>query len=184
MLCLHWVPKLLSLKTIWLFWPKIRWIRNYVKVDLFQTLWLQELKQEGKQDNTESAEDLFQSLQHFYKDWDYRCLVPDSHEDPTKWQTYDMHRYRTAFSSQSLAAVDTFEHDENFNNWIDPKVLEAYAKDPIKMWKKSYGFNNVFLMRWDGVVSTVADDSLCWWRCAKLVRYCEILSYMVYDTLV
>ena len=105
--------------------------------------------------------------------------MPDSHEDPTAWQTYDMHSYRTAFNRESLAAVDTFEHDDNFNNWIDPKVLEAYVKDKNKMWKKSYGFNNVFFLRWDGKKATVGDDSLCWWRCAQLVRSIDTI---IYDT--
>ena len=42
------------------------------------------------QKNRETASDLYYSVQHIYKDWDYRCLVPYSHKDPTKWKTYDM----------------------------------------------------------------------------------------------
>ena len=98
-------------------------------------------------------------------------MVPDSHPDPTKWQTYDMHTYRTAASSQTLAEVDTFQHDDNFNNWIDPKVFETYVKDPKKSWKSSYGFEHVFFSRWDGEDEEHTDSSLCWWKCAQLVSW-------------
>ena len=53
------------------------------------------------QENKETASDLLLSEQHIYKDWDYRCLVPYSHKDPTKWKTYDMHEYRRAYNKET-----------------------------------------------------------------------------------
>ena len=63
-----------------------------------------------------------------YKQWDYRCLVPHSHKDPTKWKTYEMHDYRKASSEEELKKVDQFKYDNNFHNWEDPKVLKYFTK--------------------------------------------------------
>ena len=90
-----------------------------------------------------TASTLFYSEQHMYKEWDYRCLVPYSHKDPTKWKTYDMHDYRKAFSEETLKKVDKFKYDNNFFNWEDPKVLKYFTKSKKsikKAWKKTYGF--------------------------------------------
>ena len=38
-----------------------------------------------------TASELFFSVQHIYKDWDYRCLVSYSHKDPTKLGSVSMH---------------------------------------------------------------------------------------------
>ena len=116
------------------------------------------------------ASELFLSLQSIYEKWDYRCLVPNSHEDPTQWKTYDMHAFRAAFSKEGLDKVPTFKHDPNFNNFIDPKVLKQYVKNPRKTWKKSYGFPFTRTVYWDGKDTTTGDASSCWWQCAKLVR--------------
>ena len=116
------------------------------------------------------ASELFLSVQSIYEKWDYRCLVPHSHKDPTKWKTYDMHAFRIAFSKEALEKVQTFKHDPNFNNFIDPKVLQQYALHPKKTWKKSYGFPFTRTVYWDGKDTTTGDASSCWWHCAKLVR--------------
>ena len=108
------------------------------------------------------------SLNHIYKDWDYRCLVPDSHQNPEKWRTYDVAKYRSAFDKESFSKVETFKHDKYFNNWIDPKVLKSFTSHPSKAWKRSYGFNNVNLCKWNGTIGTTY-ASRCWWKCAYLV---------------
>ena len=115
------------------------------------------------------ASELFLSLQSIYEKWDYRCLVPRSHKDPTKWKTYDMHKYRIAHSKETLREVETFKHDPNFNNFIDPKVLKEYAMHPKRTWKTSYGFPFTKMVWWDGKDTTTGDAAKCWWRCAKLV---------------
>ena len=61
------------------------------------TLQVLELKD---QKNKETASEFLFSEQHIYKNWDYRCLVPNSHKDPTKWKTYEMHDYRRAFDKE------------------------------------------------------------------------------------
>ena len=120
------------------------------------------------------ASELFLSLQSIYEKWDYRCLVPKSHKDPTKWKTYDMHEYRTAFSKEKLSKVQTFKFDPNFNNFIDPKVLKEYAMHPKRTWKNSYGFPFTKTVWWDGNDTTTGDAAKCWWKCAKLVRNCHL----------
>ena len=95
------------------------------------------------QKNRETASDLYYSVQHIYKDWDYRCLVPYSHKDPRKWKTYEMHDYRKAFNEKQLKKVDQFKYDNNFANMVDPKVLKYYTKSTKSSKKagmKSYGY--------------------------------------------
>jgi hypothetical protein len=126
-----------------------------------------------------TASELFLSLQHIYKDWDYRCLVPDNHKDPSKWRTYDMHGYRAAYSKRTLGEVETFKHDKNFNNWIDPNVFESFTKNPAKYWKKGHGFPYVKMLRWKWVDKNPTTSSVdCWKRCAHLevslfARHCQ-----------
>ena len=120
------------------------------------------------------ASELFLSLQSIYEKWDYRCLVPKSHKDPTKWKTYDMHEYRTAFSKEKLSKVQTFKFDPNFNNFIDPKVLKEYAMYPKRTWKNSYGFPFTKSVWWDGNDTTTGNVAPCWLQCAKLVGNCRL----------
>ena len=142
-----------------------------------------ELKDQMKK---KMASELFSSLQHIYKSWDYRCLVPESHRDPEKWRTYDMHGYRTASNQEMYDKVDTFKFDNNFNNWISPKVLAKFARNPRKAWQRAYGFpyttgkknmtgekrtkNYTSGVHWNGRDINTGDASPCWWRCAKLVH--------------
>ena len=98
-----------------------------------------------------------------------RCLDPESHSDPTKWSTYNMHTYRTASSKEALAMVDRFKFDPNFNNWMDPRSLKAFADNPNKAWLDSYGFDNVKKVKWSGSDIMTADTSKCHFKCATLV---------------
>jgi hypothetical protein len=115
-----------------------------------------------------SASELFLSLQHMYKDWDYRCLVPDSHRDPAKWRTYDMHGYRVAFNKKTLDQVETFKFDKYFNNWMDPKVFKAFARKPAKYWKKGYGFPYVKTRQHSTGSIEQSSAVQCWEKCARL----------------
>ena len=95
------------------------------------------------QKNSVMAREFFFNKQKLYKDWDYRCLVPYSHKNPNKWKTYEMHDYRTAFNENKLKSVDQFKYDNNFGNWVDPKVLKYFTKSTKsskKAWMKTYGF--------------------------------------------
>ena len=123
------------------------------------------------------ASELFSSLQHIFKSWDYRCLVPYSHKDPEKWRTYDMHGYRAASNQKMLDKVDTFKFEVLFNNWINPKVLAKYAKHPRKAWKRAYGFPYTTPVNWNGTDINTADASPCWWRCAKLVNPVSLIVF-------
>ena len=68
-----------------------------------------------------------------HQSWfDNRCLVPNSHKDPTKWKNYEMHGYRKAFNKKQLNTVDQFKYDDNFFNWVDPKVLKYFYKEQKK----------------------------------------------------
>ena len=116
-----------------------------------------------------TASELFYNVQHIYKDWDYRCLVPYSHKDPTKWKTYDMHDYRKASSEVELKRVDQYKHDNNFYNWEDPKVLKYFTKNTNsvkKAWKKTYGFPYVSPITWDGKNIALQNLTKCFEKCA------------------
>ena len=109
-------------------------------------------------------------MHRMYKDWDYRCLVPYSHKDPTKWKTYDMHDYREAFSEEKLKKVDKFKYDNNFFNWEDPNVLKYFAKSTKSMknaWKKTYGFPYTTTIPWNSK-HFMSFTMKCWKKCASL----------------
>ena len=116
-----------------------------------------------------TASDLFFSMQHIYKDWDYRCLAPYSHKDPNKWKTYDMHTYRKAFSEERLKRVDQYKWDNNFFNFRDPKVLKYFTKRPRKAWKKTYGFPYARTITWDGKNINPPNNTKCFKKCARYV---------------
>ena len=107
-----------------------------------------------------------------YKDWDYRCLVPYSNKDATKWKTYEMHDYRKASSEEELKKVDRFKYDNNFFNWEDPKVLKYFTKNTNsvkKAWKKTYGFPYVSLITWAGKNIAPQNFTKCFEKCALYV---------------
>jgi hypothetical protein len=84
-----------------------------------------------------------------------------------------MHGYRRAFSDRSLNMVDSFKYDNNFNNWIDPKVLKKFTSNIesiTKSWKESYGFEFTNLLGWDGKNHNKQTGySKCWLKCASMV---------------
>ena len=119
-----------------------------------------------------SASELFNSLQHIYKSWDYRCIAPNTDDDPTKWKSYDMHGFRAASSLETLEKVATFKYNPLFNNWQDPEVLKAYTIGkgaPRKPWKSAYGFPYVKRISWDGATLNSWDSSPCHLKCAHMV---------------
>ena len=119
---------------------------------------------------------MFYSVQHMYKNWDYRCLVPYSHKDPRKWKTYEMHDYRRAFSEEKLKKVQQFKYDNNFHNWRDPKVLKYFTKSIRslrKAWKRSYGFPYVSVNSWGGKHINPQNNTKCFKKCAKYVSFCH-----------
>ena len=113
-------------------------------------------------------------------DTDYRCLVPYSDKDPTKWKTYEMHDYRKASSEKQLKEVDQFKFDNNFFNWEDPKVLKYFTKSRNSLqqaWKKTYGFPYVSPLTWDGKNLLPYNFTKCFKKCARDVSlYITTLS--------
>ena len=126
------------------------------------------------QENKETASDLLLSEQHIYKDWDYRCLVPYSHKDSTKWKTYDMHEYRRAYNNETMKLVAQYKYDNNFYNWVDPKVLKYFAgtseKGLKRAWRKTYGFPYITTGSWDGQCWRPLNLTKCFIKCAHYVR--------------
>ena len=121
------------------------------------------------QKNKETASEFYDSEQHLYKNWDYRCLVPYSDKDPTKWKTYEMHDYRKAMTEQMLKNVSQFKYDKYFFNWVDPKVMKHFTKSKKslqKAWKKHYGFP--FMTPMDP--SIPGNSTKCFLKCAEYVR--------------
>ena len=140
--------------------------------------------------NVFRASDLFNGVIPIYtkgmvhRSWlDNRCLVPYSHEDPTKWKNYEMHSYREAFNEKQLNKVDQFKYDNNLFNWVDPKVLKYFTKNrksSRKAWKKTYGFPYVRAISWDNTDTTPfggispVNATKCFKKCAHLVSsYCK-----------
>ena len=111
---------------------------------------------------------------------DYRCLVPYSDKDPTKWKTYEVHDYRKASSEKELKKVDRFKHDNNIFNSKDPEVLKYFVqsrKSYKKAMKKTYGFPYSFPFGNVTDVGLSAFFTKCWRKCA---RYVSSYLYMYY----
>ena len=128
-----------------------------------------QLIRRSDQTNSVTASELFNSVEHMYKNWDYRCLVPYSDKDPTKWKTYEMHDYRSAFNEKTLKKVGKFKFDKNFFNWEDPKVLKYFTKSTKKAWKKTYGFPYVSAISWNGISVSPSNTTKCFKKCARYV---------------
>ena len=122
------------------------------------------------QKNKELASELMFSENRIYKNWDYRCLVPYSHKDPTKWKTYEVHDYRRAYNMEKLKSVDQYKYDNNFFNFVDPKVLKFFATKPKRAWRKTYGFPYTTLRSWDGQNVKPPNMTKCFIKCAHYVR--------------
>ena len=56
-----------------------------------------------------------------------------------------------------------------FNNWIDPKVMTYYIKDPEESWRKSYGFD--FVKEHMAHGSHGSDSFDCQKKCIKAVSF-------------
>ena len=107
-----------------------------------------------------------------YKQWDYRCLVPYSDKDPTKWKTYEIHDYKNASNEEELEKVGKFKYDNNFFNWVDPKVLKYFTKNTKRskrVWKKTYGFPYASAISWDGKSVSPPNNTKCFKKCARYV---------------
>ena len=85
-----------------------------------------------------SASELFFSEKPIYKWWDYRCLAPYSHKDPSQWGTYDVQEYREAADWDSMKKIKIINHDKNFNNFLDSTVMMEFQTNPTKAWWKTY----------------------------------------------
>ena len=134
---------------------------------------LQNLIELGDQKNKETASQFYESEQSIYKKWDYRCLVPYSDKDPKKWKTYDMHEYRRAVNEKTLKRVTQYRYDNNFFNWVDPKVLKYFTKSKTSMkraWWKTYGLPYNTPMVWNDNNRNPADETKCFIKCAHYVR--------------
>ena len=133
---------------------------------------LQNLIELKDQKNKETASQFYNSEQSIYKKWDYRCLVPYSDKDPTKWKTYDMHEYRRAYNEKTLKRVSKYRYDKYFFNWVDPKVLKYFTKSTESMkraWRKIYGLPYSTPMVWDGRALNPMDQTKCFIKCARYV---------------
>ena len=90
----------------------------------------------------------FSTDDRMYKNYDFRCLKPKSGVDSSKWPHYEMKGYRKAATKEQLKKVPEIPYDNNFFNWEDPKVLEAFTKgkdkDVSKVWKKAFGFDATY----------------------------------------
>ena len=134
---------------------------------------LQNLIELKDQKNKETASQFYNSEQSIYKKWDYRCLVPYSDKDPTKWKTYDMHEYRRAYNEKTLKRVSKYRYDKYFFNWVDPKVLKYFTKSTKSMkraWRKTYGLPYNTPMVWNDNNRNPADETKCFIKCAHYVR--------------
>ena len=87
------------------------------------------------------AETLFFSTNHRYKNYDYYCMKPYSHDDPSQWEQYDMVEYRKAFTKEAMEKVHSYKHETLLNNWEDPKVLKSFSRREMKsnkLWWKIF----------------------------------------------
>ena len=91
-----------------------------------------------------------------------------------------MHGYRKAFNKKQLNKVDQFKYDNNFFNWVDPKVLKYFTKNrksSQKAWKKTYGFPYDTAIPFnDGIDSGIpfigavpSNATKCFKKCARYV---------------
>ena len=144
---------------------------------------LQNLIELKDQKNKETASQFYNSEQSIYKKWDYRCLVPYSDKDPTKWKTYDMHEYRRAVNKKTLKKVTQYRYDNNFYNWVDPKVLKYFTKNKNSMkraWRKTYGLPYNTPMVWKDNHTNPADETKCFIKCAHYVRKPDHKGLVIY----
>ena len=80
-----------------------------------------------------------------------------------------MHDYRKAVSEEELEKVDQFKYNNNFENFVDPKVLKYFTKSTKKAWKKTYGFPYVSAISWNGLSVSPSNTTKCFKKCARYV---------------
>ena len=103
-----------------------------------------------KQAYSDTAGDMYFSDEPIYKDWDYRCLAPDSHVYPEGWGTYNMTVFRD-FAGDSADATPSdwiVNYDSSFNAWIDHHILTGFVFNPYEPWLATYGFKTLNNLRW------------------------------------
>ena len=129
------------------------------------------------------ASDLFNGVMPIYtkgmvhRSWlDNRCLVPYSHEDPTKWKNYEMHGYRKAFSKKKLKKVDQFKYYKNVDTNLDPEFMKYFTKSTKNVknvWKKTYGFPYVaqpyVTLPLANETEKLTNSTKCLEKCARFV---------------
>ena len=126
--------------------------------------------------NKKSAADLYFSQYHRYKKEDYYCLKPFSHNNPKRWNQYDMEKYRKAYTKEALENVPVYKFDNRLNNFVDPKVHKVFTKtekSSYQSWKETY---NLWVRRippyHDAKKNAFIDYDInvCLKRCLKMER--------------
>lgn len=131
------------------------------------------------QENEQRADEIFFSDQHLYKTDDYRCLKPESHEDPEKWHTYEVKGFREAFNKEQLENTRTYKYDKYLYNWEDPKIFKAFTKNEKKarnIWKKSYKFHYTGMIPGGDANSNLSANT-SWTNMTKCVKKCIKLEH-------
>ena len=128
----------------------------------------QDLELESQKNQLNAAE-LFNVFNMMYKAADYRCLKPHSNKNPDKWEFYSTVEFKAAATNKQFETVPSLKYDNNFNNWIDPSVLENYVsseKSAEKSWKNSYGFPIIHFAQsnvlWSGDGTEFLKDCAKW----------------------
>ena len=91
-----------------------------------------------------------------------------------------MHGYRKAYSQKTFKRVDQFKYDNNFDNFVDPKVLKYFTKSRTSLqeaWRKTYGFPYATTFPFDdGIDSGIplngavpSNATKCFKKCARYV---------------
>ena len=86
---------------------------------------------------------LFYNDQRMYKKNDYRCLKPVETKPPEKWPHYEMKGFRAANTEDEIRRVKEIPYDNNFFNFEDPNVFEAFTSRKMgrQLWRKTYGYD-------------------------------------------
>ena len=120
------------------------------------------------------ANHIFFNDHHIFKAGDYRCLKPESDEDPEKWHTYEVEGFRQAYNNEMLENTTTFKYDNYLYNFVDPKVFEAFTKNEKKgrkIWKKSYSFQYTRMAPGGGSTPYVSHND-SWTDFTKCIKKC------------
>ncbi|XP_023345922.1 uncharacterized protein LOC111714920 [Eurytemora carolleeae] len=98
--------------------------------------------QDSKDENENKAKEDFYLPSHMYKQPDYRCLNPDSNEDPTKWGAYNPNQFAIALSKKEQEKVTTYPFNNRFLNFEDPEVLKYMTgKNKTQKWREVFGYD-------------------------------------------